>query len=62
MHLKVQIHIPDEEMSEEAKKIKPGNSKKNIFRIIQENCLSLDQELQLNNYIERKLFVRRGLV
>ena len=55
--VKVQIHIPDEEMSEEAKKIKPGNSKKNIFRIIQENCLSLDQELQLKNYIERKKLI-----
>ena len=39
--VKVQIHIPDEEMSEEAKKIKPGNSKKNIFRIIQEKLFEL---------------------
>ena len=37
--VKVQIHIPDEEMSEEAKKIKPGNSNKNIFKIIKENSL-----------------------
>ena len=28
--IKVQIHIPDEEMSSEAKKIIPGNSNKNI--------------------------------
>ena len=32
--IKVQIHIADEEMSQEAKKIKPGNSKKNIYQII----------------------------
>ena len=31
--VKVQIHIPEEEMSEEAKKITPGNSKK-IFLIL----------------------------
>ncbi len=52
--VKVQIHIPEEEMSEEAKKIIPGNSKKNIFRIIQENSLPLDKELELKRYIEKK--------
>ena len=52
--VKVQIHIPDEEMSEEAKKIKPGNSKKNIFNIISENSLNLDEELRLKKYIEKK--------
>ena len=41
--VKVQIHIPNEEMSEEAKKIKPGNSNKNIFSIIKENSLNLDE-------------------
>ena len=50
--VKVQIHIPNEEMSEEAKKIKPGNSNKNIFSIIKENSLNLDEELKLKNYIE----------
>ena len=55
--VKVQIHIPNEEMSEEAKKIKPGNSKKNIFKIIQENSLTLDQELELKKYIEKKKLI-----
>ena len=55
--VKVQIHLPDEEMSEEAKKIKPGNSKKNIFKIIKENSLSLDEELKLKNYIEKKKLI-----
>lgn len=52
--VKVQIHIPNEEMSEEAKKIKPGNSNKNIFSIIKENSLNLDEELKLKHYIEKK--------
>ena len=52
--VKVQIHIPDEEMSEEAKKIKPGNSNKNIFTIIKENSLKLNEELELKRYIEKK--------
>jgi len=55
--VKVQIHIPNEEMSEEAKKIKPGNSKKNIFKIIQENSLSLNEELILKKYIEKKKLI-----
>lgn len=55
--VKVQIHIPNEEMSEEAKKIKPGNSKKNIFKIIEENSLNLEQELELKQYIEKKKLI-----
>jgi N-acetylneuraminate synthase len=55
--VKVQIHIPDEEMSEEAKKIKPGNSNKNIFNIISENSLNLDEELELKKYIEKKKLI-----
>ena len=51
--VKVQIHIPEEEMSEEAKKIIPGNSKKNIFDIISNNSLTLDEELKLKKYIEK---------
>ena len=42
-------------MSEEAKKIKPGNSNKNIFKIISDNSLSLDEEGQLKKYIEKKI-------
>ena len=53
--VKVQIHIPDEEMSEEAKKIKPGNSNKNIYKIIKENSLNLNEELKLKKYIEKKI-------
>ncbi len=38
--VKVQIHLPDEEMSEEAKRIKPGNSNANIYETIKSNSLS----------------------
>ena len=55
--VKVQIHIPEEEMCVEAKKIIPGNSKKNIFKIISENSLSLDEELELKKYIEKKKLI-----
>lgn len=52
--VKVQIHLPDEEMSSEAKKIKPGNSNLSIYDVISKNSLSLEDELQLKNYIEKK--------
>ena len=55
--IKVQIHIPEEEMSEEAKKIKPGNSNKSIFKVIKENCLSLNDESKLKKYIENKKLI-----
>ena len=38
--IKHQTHVPFDEMSLEAKKISPGNSKKNIFQIISNNSLS----------------------
>ena len=38
--IKHQTHIPYDEMSEEAKKIKPGNSNKNIYDIIKKSSLN----------------------
>ena len=57
--LKHQTHIPDEEMSVEAKKAIPGNSKKSIYQIIKSCCLSENQELKLMNYIKskKKIFI-----
>ena len=55
--IKVQIHIPDEEMSEECKNIKPGNSNKSIYEVIKQNSLSLDEELKLKNYIKKKKLI-----
>ena len=52
--LKHQTHIPDEEMSQEAKKAIPGNSKKSIYNIIKSCSLSESQELKLKSYITSK--------
>ncbi len=52
--IKHQTHIPEEEMSESAKKIIPGNSNESIFNIIKKNCLSLEKEKKLANYIRQK--------
>ena len=55
--VKVQIHLPDEEMSEEAKSIKPGNSNTSIYKIITRNSLSLKEEKELKKYIEKKKLI-----
>ena len=55
--VKVQIHLPDEEMSEEAKRIKPGNSNKNIYEIIKSNSLTLKDEKKLKKYIDKKKLI-----
>ena len=57
--IKHQTHIYDEEMSMEAKKIIPGNSKKNIYEIIKKTQLSYNHEKKLCNYIrsKKKIFI-----
>jgi N-acetylneuraminate synthase len=52
--IKHQTHIVDEEMSIEAKKIIPGNSKKSIYSIIKKFSLSYNDEKKLANYINKK--------
>jgi N-acetylneuraminate synthase len=52
--IKHQTHIPDDEMSLEAKKIIPINANKNIYDLIQECSLNESEELQLKKYIEKK--------
>lgn len=52
--IKHQTHIPSDEMSEEAKKIIPVHTKKNIFDIISESALNEKEELELMKYVERK--------
>ena len=49
--IKVQIHIPEKEMSFESKKIRPGNSNLSIYEVIERNSFSLENELKLKNYI-----------
>jgi len=55
--VKVQIHIPEEEMSEEAKHIIPGNTNLSIFEVIKKNSLTLSDELLLKKYIEKKKLI-----
>lgn len=52
--IKHQTHIPDAEMSEEAKRIKPGNADKSIYDVISENSLSEDDEYELMNYVKKR--------
>ena len=55
--IKHQTHIPNDEMSEEAKKIKPGNSKKNIFKIIESSSLDEEKEYKLLQYVKSKKMI-----
>lgn len=52
--VKHQTHVVEDEMSEEAKRIKPGNSNKNIFSIIKNSSLSAEDEYKLFKYVEKK--------
>ena len=52
--IKHQTHIPEDEMSSEAKFIKPGNSNRSIFEVIKENSLSLEDEFKLFQYTKKK--------
>ena len=52
--IKHQTHIVDDEMSEEAKRIKPGNSNKNIFKIIKSCALDEKDEMKLMQHITAK--------
>ena len=55
--IKHQTHIPYDEMSEEAKKIKPGNSNKNIYDIIKKSSLNEEDEYKLFKYINKKKMI-----
>ena len=52
--IKHQTHVVDDEMSEEAKKIKPGNSNTNIYNIIKKCSLNEENEYKLMKYIQSK--------
>jgi N-acetylneuraminate synthase len=49
--IKHQTHIPDAEMSMEAKKVIPGNAKISIYEIIEACSLSLGEEEKLAKYV-----------
>ena len=55
--VKHQTHIPDEEMSLEAKKIKPGNSNKNIYSIIEKCSLNEEHEYKLFKYVQKNKLI-----
>lgn len=52
--IKHQTHIPEDEMSSEAKSVIPGNSDKSIYEIIEECALSEDDEFALMNYVKSR--------
>ena len=52
--LKHQTHIIDDEMSSEAKKVIPGNSKKSIYEIMQNCSLNEKDEKELMDYVLSK--------
>jgi N-acetylneuraminate synthase len=55
--IKHQTHIFDDEMSIEAKKVIPGNSKKNIYEIIKNCSLNEEEEYKLFLYVKKKKMV-----
>ncbi len=57
--IKHQTHIVDDEMSEEAKNVVPGNSDISIYEIIKKCALNEKNEKKLMNYIiqKKKIFI-----
>ena len=55
--IKHQTHIPEDEMSIEAKKVSPGNSNKDIYSIIKNNSLNEEDEFKLMKYVESKKMI-----
>lgn len=51
--IKHQTHIPDDEMSLEAKKIIPVHTKENIYDIIKNSSLSLKKEIDLQRFTKK---------
>lgn len=51
--IKHQTHIPDAEMSQEARHVKPGNADRSIYDVIAENTLSEDDEYELFTYVKK---------
>jgi N-acetylneuraminate synthase len=57
--IKHQTHIVDDEMSSEAKKIKPANANVPIYDLIKKNSLNEKDEKKLMNYIQsrKRIFI-----
>jgi sialic acid synthase SpsE len=52
--IKHQTHIVEDEMSQIAKNVIPGNSKLSIYQIMEECALNESDEVELKNYVESK--------
>ena len=52
--IKHQTHMPDFEMSFEARSVIPGNAKISIYEVISQNSISLDDELELARYVKSR--------
>ncbi len=52
--IKHQTHVVEDEMSEEAKSIIPGNADVSIYEIMSRCALSEEEELQLMKYVQNK--------
>ena len=52
--VKHQTHVVEDEMTDHAKKILPGNSDDSIFNIMKSCSLSINEEVALKKYVESK--------
>ncbi|MDC0085378.1 N-acetylneuraminate synthase family protein [Oceanospirillaceae bacterium] len=52
--IKHQTHIVEDEMSDKAKNVIPGNTNVSIYDIIESCALNEEDEIQLKNYVESK--------
>lgn len=52
--IKHQTHLITDEMSEEAKHIKPGNSDLSIYEVIVQNSLKKEEEMRLADYVRSR--------
>ena len=52
--IKHQTHIVEDEMSQEAKKVIPGNADISIYEIMERCALTEQDEIKLKNYVESK--------
>ncbi len=52
--IKHQTHVVEDEMSQEAKKVIPGNTDVSIYDVMSRCALSEEDEIKLKNYVESK--------
>ena len=52
--IKHQTHIPEAEMSNEARDVIPGNAEISIYDVISNNSISLEDEIKLSEYVKSR--------